>query len=375
MPENEDASSKTSDGTFEEQKAQCELEKLRIDIEEARAWRGKLLLTLLTPIGSVILFFVGWHSTHQTERRQQNQDLYARAAKQLANRDDATVRLSGVRAIDAYIETSENGPFQILPPSRSETSLREQKKSEAMALVIADLLHENDPAVLGAISEAVKKNPEQSIDPLISENKAAATSFARAAGFYSGLSVLRIRHKASFFEDDWNRITKRGTSHYDDPTIDDLVVITLRTGSPFEATNTYNQRFTSRVFLTTPKNCPFKDLFEHQQLLAMNSALHDFSRRFPPTAKELQAALQRVIDTAAVLERSSYLLADFAQKNESALDAWAKQPHHDLFGAAIVVGRPKEKTIEKLRSLGAFYGAPGQDTNETNPGCKVQPED
>jgi hypothetical protein len=40
----------------------------------------------------------------------------------------------------------------------------------------------------------------------------------------------------------------------------------------------------------------------------MNSGLNDFSRTKPPTAKELQIALKKVIDTAAVLERSSYLL-------------------------------------------------------------------
>ncbi len=219
----------------------------------------------------------------------------------------------------------------------------------------------------------MKRYPNESVDPLVSENKAAAVGFARAAGTYSGLSVLRLNRKASVFEDDWKLKTHFGTSDYDDPTITDVVIITLRTGSPFEATDTYNQRFTSRNFLTTPK-CPFKDLFARQQILAMNSGLNDFSRTRPPTNKELQIALNKVIDTAAVLERSSYLLGDFAKNNWETLGKWSLPGQNRLYGAAIVVGLGQvgdAVAVNNLRSLGAYFGSPADDDNRNNPGCKL----
>lgn len=354
---------------IETEKSRKELEKLELEVQEQKAWRWKLLLATLTPIGSVLLFLIGWHTTHLTERRQQNQDLYARAAKQLAS-PDASVRLSGVKAIDAFIETSEASSFQTIFTSKTTEALNEERKREAMSLVIASLLREDDPAVLETISDEVKKYPNESVDPLVSENKAAAVAFARAAGTYSGLSVLRMNRKASVFEDDWKKKTRFGTNDYNDPTITDIVIITLRTGSPFEATDTYNQRFTSRNFLTTPK-CPFKDLFTHQQILAMNSGLNDFSRTKPPSGKELQVALKKVIETAAVLERSSYLLGDFAQNNGAALDDWSKREHETLYGAAVVVGQPDRNAVNKLRSLGAYFGSPEEDNDRTNSGCVV----
>lgn len=357
---------------LDEEKSRKELDKLEFEIQEQKAWRWKLLLATVTPIGSVLLFLIGWHSTHLTERRQQTQDLYARAAKQLAS-PDTSVRLSGVKAIDAFIETSETSRFQSIFTSKTVGAMNEERKREAMSLVIASLLRETDPAVLETISNEVKRYPNESVDPLVSENKAAAVGFARAAGRYSGLSVLRINRKTSIFEDDWKRKTRFGTPEYNDPTITDIVIITLRTGSPFEATDTYNQRFTSRNFLTTPK-CPFKDLFTHQQILAMNSGLNDFSRTKPPTAEELQTALDKVIETAAVLERSSYLLGNFAKNNWEALARWSPPGQSRLFGAAIVVGLGQEGdliTVGHLRSLGAYFGSPADDDNSKNPGCKL----
>ena len=176
--------------------------------------------------------------------------------------------------------------------------------------------------------------------------------------------------KASVFEDDWKNKTHFGTKDYNDPTITDIVIITLRAGSPFEATDTYNQRFTSRNFPTTPK-CPFKDLSTHQQILAMNSGINDFSRTKSPTGKELQTALKKVVETAAVLERSSYLLGDFAHNNGVALDDWSNREHKPLHGAAIVVGQPDRNAVNKLRSLGVYFGSPEENNDETNSGCVV----
>ncbi len=46
---------------LEAEKTRKEIEKLGLEIQEQKAWRWKILLTTLTPIGSVLLFLIGWH--------------------------------------------------------------------------------------------------------------------------------------------------------------------------------------------------------------------------------------------------------------------------------------------------------------------------
>ena len=56
--------------------------------------------------------------------------------------------------------------------------MNEERKREAMSLVIASLLREDDPAVRETISDEVKRYPNESVEPLVSENKAEAVGFA-----------------------------------------------------------------------------------------------------------------------------------------------------------------------------------------------------
>lgn len=368
----ENAPSKTLEEQLEAEKTRNEIAKLQIEVQELRAWRWKVLLTALTPIGSVILFLLGWHASHLTERRQQNQELYTRAAKEVASHD-ASIRLAGIKAIDTYIDVSESGLIDRLSQwafsSTNSAALERERKQESMALVVGSLLRENDPAVLQAISEEVTKHPDESIDPLISANKAAAVEFARAAGIYSGLSVLRLKHATSYSQDRWIAITENRTQ---DPTISDIDIVALRTGSPFEGTDTYNQRFPARDFLTRG-TCPFKELFDNQQTLTMGSDLNDHTRTKPPTPKEVEKALARVIDAAAVLERSSYILGSVAKQRWSAIQKWHTEQHKDLYGTAVIVGQPGKQAVASLRSLGAYFNSPEYNLN--NSGCSLPPNE
>jgi hypothetical protein len=356
------------DVRLETEKTRSEIAKLQIEVQELRAWRWKIALTALSPIGSVILFLVGWYASHFTERRQQGQELYARAATELASQD-ATVRLSGIKAIDTYIVVSESGPFgqisQWAFSATNSSALESERKQESMALIVGSLSHENDPAVLEAISDEIAKHPDESIDPLISENKAAAVQFARIAGIYSGLSVLRLQRARFYSQDRWIEMTDRRKQ---DPTISDIDIVALRTGSPFEGTDTYNQRFLAIDFLTQRK-CPFKQLFDNQQTLTMGSDLNDHTRTNPPAPKEVEAALAHVIDAAAVLERSSYILGSIVKKNWPAIQKWHTEQHKDLYGTAVIVGQPGETAAVHLRSLGGYLNSP--EDNQNNPGCIV----
>ena len=300
------------DGLTDEQlatmKIRSEVEKLRLEMQEMKAWRAKLIFTslvaVLAPIGSVLLFLYGWYGSHAVDRHRQNQDVYQTAAKQLAS-PFASVRLSAVLTLDRFVKPDQTGFLGSLSErlftSKSAKQSDETCVREAMALLIGSLAHENDPATLNAIAKVVLDNPEQSATPLVSINKNAAVDFARAAGKYSGLSVLRLQHVTSVDDARWAEVVKeKGT----DPTIEDIVAIVLRTGSPFEATAQLNQRFSSRDFLTTPQ-CPFRDLFMNQRALNTGSYLNDITRRSPPDSEEIDASLSLVIDSAATLERSS----------------------------------------------------------------------
>ena len=357
-----------SKGELDSEKTRNEIEKLKIEVQELKAWRWKVLLTTLTPIGSVALFLFGWHGTHLKERRQQNQELYTRAAAELASHD-ASVRLGGVKAVDTYIALSTpdwlSAISQTVFDSSDSRVLEEEQKEESMALIVGSLSRENDPAVLEGISDEIAKHAEESIDPLISENKAAAVQFARAAGYYSGLSVLRLKHARFYSEDNWILQTDHRKT---DSTIYDIEIITLRTGSPFEGTDTYNQRFEAREILTQA-TCPFKELFDNEQILAMESDLSDNTRVRPPTPKEIDVALSRVIDTAAVLERSSYILGAVVRQNWSAIQQWRSSQHKDLYGTAVIVGQPGDAAVSNLRSLGGYFNSP--DDNTHNPGCRI----
>ena len=359
---------KSPEEQLEAEKTRNEIAKLQIEVQELKAWRWKVALTALTPVGSVILFLLGWHASHLTERRQQNQELYTRAAKELASQD-ASIRLGGIKAIDTYIDVSESGLIgrisQWAFSSTNSAALERERKQESMALVVGTLSHENDPAVLEAISDEVAKHPDESVDPLISENKAAAVQFARAAGIYSGLSVLRLKHATSYSQDRWIEITDHRTQ---DPTISDIDIVALRTGSPFEGTDTYNQRFLAIDFLTRG-TCPFKALFDNQQTLTMGSDLNDDTRTKPPSPKEVEKALDRVIDAAAVLERSSYILGSVVKQRWPAIQKWHTEQQKDLYGTAVIVGQPGKEAVANLRSLGAYFNSPEYNLN--NPGCII----
>jgi hypothetical protein len=87
----------------------------------------------------------------------------------------------------------------------------------------------------------------------------------------------------------------------------------------------------------------------------------------------LEAALAQVIDAAGVLERSSYILGAVARTKWSAIETWHSEQHKDLFGTAVIVGKPGKKAEVNLRSLGGYFNSP--DDNPHNPGCTVPPDE
>jgi hypothetical protein len=314
------------------------------------------------PLGSVIVFISGWFGAHAAQRLHENDDLYNRAATQLAS-PEASVRLSAVMTLDQFSKppvTSWVGSYsEKIFASKNSREIAAERPRSTMALLIGRLSTEDDPAVLDAIALEVAANPEDSVAPLLSMNKTAAVKFARAAGEYSGLSTLRVRRVKSYSQDD---LPDGGAS---DPSVTDVVAIVLRTGSPFEATAQLNQQFQSRDLLTNP-HCPFRELFKKQQRLALSSDLSDVVRTKPPQPDEMVAVRKQLIDSAATLERSSYILGRLATEE------WLSLRGKGLYGTAIIVGELGDDVIKNLQLNGAYFS--GRMETNGNPGCRIPPK-
>ena len=345
------------------EKTRTEISKLQLEMQELRAWRSKLIFTatlsILAPLGAIFLFVTGWFGSHAADRIHQNDDLYNRAATELAS-PDASVRLSAVTTLDHFAARTRPSGFasfaERLFGSKDSNAVAKERPRETMALLIGRLSAEDDQAVLNAIAQEVSKNPGDSVIPLTSINKTAAVGFARASGELSGLEILSARHLREFNQDD---LSGGGTS---DPSITDVVNIVLRSGSPFEATARLNQQFSSRDFLTNG-HCPFRELFKKQQRLSIYSDMNDLSRPSPPSASDLQHAIDQVVEAAAKLERSSFILGGLATSD------WDVLASEDLYGTAIVVGDLNADVVAKLRYQGAYFQEPKDSVD--NPGCRV----
>jgi len=359
------------DGQLAKENVRAELAKLMFEFEEQRSWRWKVLFTsIIAPFGSVILLLVGWYGSHVAERRHQVEDVYTAAAKQLASSDPA-VRLSAVKTLDQYMVGSDTSwlaqTSERIFASRTSRDLTEERSRTTMALLIGSLLRENDPSVLDAIADATEHHPEEAADPVISMNKTAAVTFARAAGGFAGLSILHGDNALSFKDEDVSEGVR-------DKVLDDIDIFVLRTGSPFQASTRFNPRFSPKDMLVNGRTCQFNEIFDNRRTLTMGVGVNTVLRRQTPDIQELKAAMENVISSAATLERSSYILGKLIDKHRNIIDETKSAPASgfvfDLFGTAVIIGKPDDPAaIVDLRKRGGYFNSP--EYYEHNPGCQL----
>lgn len=400
---------------LEDEKTRLETAKLRLEVQEEQSWRSKLivttLLSVLVPLGGVVVFLNTWFGARTGERKSAQDALYTEAAKDLSS-VNASVRLNAVATLDSFLHpakqtwfrrevnsligrgdensglsdeedtaTSETagGTASKKTPEKAgkdakvegsasdvcDTTSREQadpavlRECEILALLIGRLSDESDPAVLDAVSDVAIEHASAAVKPLLSLDRSAAIQFARAAGDFSATYILRVRRRTSMPE--WDR-------DYKDATKGSIVVtemVTLRTGSPFEAKNLMNERFASRDFFEET-TCPFRSAFELEQKLSLSAGFSTPLLVKPPSVTALRQDLDRVVKTAAALEISSYVLGRLAS-DEKGLAALTKE---DLYGVAVVVGELKDEPVGGLRSRGAYVW---RFETDRNPGCKALP--
>jgi hypothetical protein len=205
-------------------------------------------------------------------------------------------------------------------------------------------------------------------------NKSEAVDFVRKSGTFAGLSILLKRH-APKIEDE------KVTSFERNRVTSDIDVIVLRTGSPFEVSNQLNQRFSPHDMLTNP-HCEFREIYNLQRTLTMGAGLNTPIRHRPPTTQELSDAAQKLIASAATLERTSYIVGNLIKADKAVLDSKVDDPKSvevdkngkvwafDLTGTAITIGELDDTAIFDIRSRRGYFNAPKYYDN--NPGCQAK---
>ena len=352
-----------------DEKTRYEIRKLRLEVQESSSWRTRfwvtLFLSILVPVGGIITFTNAWFGAHASERKHVNDDLYNRAAEQLSSKD-ASVRLNEVITIETLMHAHKprfiRGTLNRII-GKNDSELSQERNRESMALLIGRLSSETDQAVLDQIASTASKNPADAIQPLLSVNRSAAVHFARASGDFSASYILRNGHKTSMSEDDPRY--KPAT----EGAITAINIVTLRTGSPFEAKNAKNGVFASIDFFEQ-RICPFRELFLKEQSLNLSSGFRSALLDRPPTTKVVVQNLDKMAETASVLEKSSYVLGRLADDEKTWGEAWAQHEKagEDLYGVAVVVGEFKSSTVNRLRALGAYVEQPEENKN---PGCVI----
>lgn len=330
-----------------DERARTEIEKMRVETIDERSWRTKLLLSLVVPVVAALAFLNTWYSDHAADRQHRSDQLYTDAAQQLSS-NDASVRLNAILTLGSFV--TEQGwltrTFDTSASSGDCGKFESVRGRQSVALIIGQLVDEQEASVLDAIAKTADEHPCLTIEPLLSVDRSAAVQFARAAGTFAGQYILRTQNVTS---------VKDG-KHYRDlsqQAIEDISAITMRTGSPFEAKDMMNESFVSRTFFAN--KCPFLDLYDKQLRLTMSVGLRSPLLARPPSAEAIQTSLKKMEDAAAVLEKSSYVLAQMADTSKGLLQIQRSAAQQNLYGTAIVVGEiTPSQTIADLRSLGAY---------------------
>jgi hypothetical protein len=345
-----------------DEKVRVEIEKLRVEASDERSWRAKLLLSLIIPLGGAVAFLNTWHSDHASERARRSEQLYTDAAQQLSSQE-TSVRLNAILTLSAFI--TERGwlaqRFLAGNAAGDCGSSESVRGRQSVALIIGDLISEPDASALDTIANVADAHPCLTAEPLLSADRSAAVQFARAAGSFAGKYILRRKKAVAFPASDDRYQALRQQA------IGDINNITLRTGSPFEARDLLNESFVSRTFLSI--KCPFFGLFDKQLLLAMSVYLTSPLQASTPDVGAVQSSLQKMEDAAAVLEKSSYVLAKLASTARGMDELQRVSKRENLYGVAIVVGQMEPSTITKLQGLGAYvqqYGVEGVCTIPQN---------
>jgi hypothetical protein len=350
------------DAGLEREKTRIEIEKLRIELNELRFWRRKWILTTVlsvaVPVGGIIAFTATWVTGHVAERKHERDDRYNKAVEQLSS-PDASVRLNAVATLQSLmcsgiVRSADADPDGCPSESRWDhfwndvtgtTSVEEIRirTRDGTAVVVGRLVPETDPAVLKGIANTAAAHLNASIHPVLSLNRSAAVTFARASGDYAGVYILNNANKVSMNTDE------AGYEDFVRSAVNAIDAITLRTGSPFEIEGKLNASFVSREFLVQPK-CAFREVFRKQRELMLASDLDSSWFKMPPGPADMVQKMDAMEKAAIVLEKSSFVLVSIAQDKEGL----SKLLQNDLYGVAIVVGELNTAVADKLRGDAAF---------------------
>jgi hypothetical protein len=326
----------------EGEKLRIELQKLRLEIADLSRWRAKMLLGLLSaflsPLIAVGTYIVGLHSSQASARIQTDNAQYSEIAKDIGDAD-VGARLSATFSIRRFIlRPLESSRWR----SQEEADADGRRAQNAISLLVARLGTEEDPDVANSIIDAVLLRPDIALPLLLDANRRAASDFARAAGEYYGLRLLKTR-----------KVSEKDVEQ-------DIQLDVLRASRLFDEARELNTSFHSRRFLYSQ---PYRAIFLKQQKYSTGEGL---SEKPPvPTSDEIGKAENEMLQSAQFLEASSRALATILkQRSQVAEQRKAGTPQgeagqlEDWSGAVIVVGEfPNPAYFSGLDLSGSYLFA------------------
>lgn len=326
-------------------KDEIEIEKLRLEVSELRAWKQKwlasLLISFLGPIGAAIAFIAGLHIS-QAKERKTGADTQFSQSMQLASNPDTSMRMAGIMALGRFVAAEPTG-WDIL--GESEESLSRQ--SQGVAFLVAKLSTENDSDVLPLLGQTLlHANRSIELPLLLAANRRYAEEYARFSGEYSALCVLRLRNKTQLDQDDPNVEAPRISAL---KTLDRFV---LREAVPLENPAGFNNKFLSFPFWRQGQH-PFRSWFKEaeRQGLSSDNPSELNSRTHPPDSSEIKVAEDEALKAGFNLMKTSTLLVGMANQDR----AWiVGLPAGSLRGNALVIGQIDKEVADELAAKGAY---------------------
>jgi hypothetical protein len=326
-------------------KDEIEIEKLRLEVSELRAWRQKwlssLLISFLGPIGAAIAFIAGLHISQSNERKTSTDTQFSQSM-QLASNSDPSMRMAGIMALGRFVAPEQMG-WDVLGDSDESR----HRQSQGVAFLVAKLSTEKDSDVLPLLGQALlHADRPVELPLLLTANRRFAEEYARFSGEYSALSVLRLLNRTHADQED----SKVGAARSE--ALRSLDHSLLREAVPLGNPASLNNKFLSNPFWRQGQY-PFRSWFKEaeRQGLSSDNPSELNSRTRPPGSLEIKGAQDEAMKAAFNLMKTSILLAGIANQDRSWI---ASLPRLSLRGNAIVIGQIDKEVADELEAKGAY---------------------
>ena len=303
-------------------RSRIEIEKLRLEVADLRRWKAKAFIAVasafLAPLITIATFVLTFSASRWMERKRDADALYGKVVQDFAT-SSVPRRISAISAMEAFTTAQEEEWWN--PRPNAERNAANMRARNAISLLVNSLETEANPTVVNALLDATLLRPDLSLTLMKEANRRAAVEFARAAGAYSGLRILRDEKRASMDDDEVPAKLSKAVELGMDQQI-------ARSNQLFDTASDSNTEFMALRFLGGQ---PYRHFYERQQRYARRDSAHLKSP--VPTDSEVNKAEAEMLQKALFLEATSRALVRFLRSPVS-----ATQADRDWHSVAVVCG-------------------------------------